>query len=89
MNIYKKSIIFWGGSGYPNFMNPFEYGKQLLDKSFPKRIGTLTQTKPKIHRGSRYAPPSTSSLDTLKKAGANRVKFPFLFFDSFPYENMP
>ena len=30
-------------------MNPFENGKLLTDKSFPKRIRTLTQTKPKIH----------------------------------------
>ena len=31
-----KSIIFWGGSGHPNFMNPFEYGESFLDKLFPK-----------------------------------------------------
>ena len=37
-------------------MNPFEYDKWLPDKSFPKRIGPITQTKPKIHRGGRYAP---------------------------------
>ena len=23
----EESIIFWGGSGHPNFMNPFEYDK--------------------------------------------------------------
>ena len=34
-----------GGSGHPNFMNPFEYGKSSLDKLF-KRFGTKTQTKP-------------------------------------------
>ena len=50
-------IIFWGSSGHSNFMNPFEYGKSFLDRLFPKRFGTLTETKPKIHRGGRYAPP--------------------------------
>ena len=35
-----------GGSGQPNFMNPFEYGKSFLGKLFPKRFGTLTETKP-------------------------------------------
>ena len=35
----KKSNIFlggWGGSGHPNFMNPFKYGKSFLDKLFTK-----------------------------------------------------
>ena len=40
----RKVNNFLGGSGHPNFMNPFEYDKQLPDKSFPKRIGTLTKT---------------------------------------------
>ena len=40
-----------GGSGLPNFMNPFVNGKLFPDKSFPIRFGTLTQTKLQIHRG--------------------------------------
>ena len=66
--IRKVNHFFGGGSGHPNFMNPFEYGKTFIDKLFPKRFGTLTQTKPYIHRGDRgggrYAP--RLSLDTLK-----------------------
>ena len=34
------SQTFFGGF-WANFMNPFEYGKSLKDKSHPKRIGTL------------------------------------------------
>ena len=34
----KKSIIVLGGSGHPNFMNPFENSKSFLDKLFPKKI---------------------------------------------------
>ena len=41
-----KSQLFLGGSGHPNFMNPFEYGKSFLDKLFTNRFGTITQTKP-------------------------------------------
>ena len=37
---------FLEGSGHPKFMKPFEYGKSLSDKSFPKWIGTLSQPKP-------------------------------------------
>ena len=44
MKNYKSQSFFRGGSGHPNFMNLFEYGK--------KRFGTLTQTKPKVHRGA-------------------------------------
>ena len=43
---WKKSIIVWGGSGHPYFMNLFETGQSFLDQLFPKRIGALTQTKP-------------------------------------------
>ena len=32
----EKSIIFWVGSGYQYFMNPFEYDKGLPDKSTTK-----------------------------------------------------
>ena len=41
-----KSKTFLEGSGHPNFMNPFEYGKSLPYKSFPKWIGTVTPTNP-------------------------------------------
>ena len=41
---------FLEGFGHPNLMNPFEYGKSLPGKSFPKRIGTLTPPNPKIFR---------------------------------------
>ena len=40
-------------------MDPFEYGKSFHNKSYPKRIGTLSPPDPKI--------------DTLKLAGPNRV----------------
>ena len=46
-----KVKLFLEGSGHPNFMNPFEYGKSFLGKSFPKKIGTLTPPNPKIFRG--------------------------------------
>ena len=52
---WAKSQSFLGCSGHPNFMIPFECDKWLADKSFPKRIGTLTQTKPKIHRGVSFS----------------------------------
>ena len=69
-----KLIIFGGDSGHPNFMNPFEYDKWLPGHSFPKRIGTLTHTKPKIHRGAEMPPPNPPrSLDALTWAGPNRV----------------
>ena len=29
---------FWGGSGHPNFMSQFEYGKSFLDNLFTKRF---------------------------------------------------
>ena len=48
---FQKSNIFLEGSGHPKFMNPFEYDKSLLGKSFPKGIGTLTPPNPKIFRG--------------------------------------
>ena len=32
------------GTGHPNFMNPFEYGKSFIGKLFPK--GSGIQTKP-------------------------------------------
>ena len=51
-----KQFQWWKHSGHPNFINPFEYDKWLPDKSSPKRIGTLTQTKPKIHRGEDMPP---------------------------------
>ena len=43
-------LLFLGGwgSGHPNFMNHFEYGKSFLDKLFTKRFGTITQTKPPL-----------------------------------------
>ena len=50
------------GSGHPNFMNPFVYGKSLLGKSFPKRIGTLTLPNPKIFRGGTMCPPPRSLI---------------------------
>ena len=31
---------------FSSFLNPFEYGKSSLDKSYTKRFGTITQTKP-------------------------------------------
>ena len=39
---FQKSNIFLEGSWHPNFMNPFEYGKSCLGKSFPTRIGSKT-----------------------------------------------
>ena len=39
---FQKLNIILEGSWHPNFMNPFEYGKSYLGKSFPIRIGTLT-----------------------------------------------
>ena len=54
---FQKSKTFLEGSGHPNFMNPFVYGKSLLGKSFPKRIGTLTLPNPKIFRGGTMCPP--------------------------------
>ena len=54
---FQKSNIFLEGSGHPNFMNPFEYGKSFLGKSFPKKIGTLTPPNPKIFRGGTMCPP--------------------------------
>ena len=49
---FQKSNIILEGSRHPHFMNPLEY------KLFPKRFGTLTQTKPQIFGGvvGRYAP---------------------------------
>jgi len=47
-NKSSKVKNFFGGFGHPNFMNHFVYGKSLLGKSFPKRIGTLTLPNPKI-----------------------------------------
>ena len=38
-------------------MNPFEYGKSLIGKSFPKRFGTLTPPNPKLFCGGHNAPP--------------------------------
>ena len=38
-------------SWHPNFIDPFECGKSFHNKSFPKRIGTLTPPKLKIIRG--------------------------------------
>ena len=38
-------------------MNPFEYGKSFQDKSFPKRIGTLTPPKPHILGEGIMSPP--------------------------------
>ena len=49
---FQKSNIFSEGSGHPKFMNPFEYDKSFLGKSFPKRIGTLTPPNPRIFRGN-------------------------------------
>ena len=46
---------FLEGFGHPNLMNPFEYGKSLPGKSFPKRIGTLTPPNQKIFRGHHVA----------------------------------
>ena len=43
---FQKSNIILEGSRHPNFMNPFEYGKTLHNKSFTKRIGTLTPPNP-------------------------------------------
>ena len=54
---FQKPKTFWEGSGHPNFMNAFVYGKSLLGKSFPKRIGTLSPPNPKILRGHICAPP--------------------------------
>ena len=52
----KSNIVLEGGSGHPNFMNPYEYGKSFLRKLFPKRIGTLTPPRPKIFRGDPRIP---------------------------------
>ena len=51
-----KSETLLEGSGHPNFMNPFEYGKLLKGKSFLKRIGTLTPPNPKIFRRGHNVP---------------------------------
>ena len=48
MRIKIKSNIILEGSRHPNFMNLFEYGKLFHNKSFPKRIETLTPPNPKI-----------------------------------------
>ena len=56
-------------------MNPFEYGKSFHNKSYPKRIVTLTQQNPRIFRGgTMFPPPPPQSLDTLKEARVNRVE---------------
>ena len=58
MKNLKSQSFFGGGSGHPNLMNPFEYDKWLPDKSFPKRIETLTQTKPNPkYRWGQTCPP--------------------------------
>ena len=54
---FQKLNIILEGSWHPNFMNPFEYGKSCLGKSFPTRIGTLTLPNPKIFRGGTMCPP--------------------------------
>ena len=41
------------GSRHPNIMNPSEYGKSFQNRSFPKRIGTLTQTSLMIFGGAQ------------------------------------
>ena len=55
----KNQSIIWGGGGegsvHPNFIS--------------KKIGTLTQTKPKIYRGEQICP-----LPRSNRAEANRVK---------------
>ena len=58
-----------GASVHPNFMNPFEYGKSFHDYFFPKRFGTLTQTKPKKNREGRYAPPPLGLLIRSNQPG--------------------
>ena len=40
--------IIFEGSRHPNFLNPFELGQSFIGKWFPKRIGTLTPSNPKI-----------------------------------------
>ena len=49
-HISNSNTIF-EGSRHPNFMNPFEYVKSFHNKSFPTRIGTLTQPNTSIFRG--------------------------------------
>ena len=44
----RKSNIILEVSRYPNFTNPFELGQSFIGKWFPKRIGTLTPSNPKI-----------------------------------------
>ena len=75
------------GSGHPNFMNPFVYGKSLLGKSFPKRIGTLTLPNPKIFRGGHNVPPSRIP-DISKLAGPDRVKISFFYAFPKPRESI-
>ena len=56
---FQKSNIILEGSRHLNFMNPFEYGKSLIGKSFPKRFGTLTPPNPKLFWGGTMClPPS-------------------------------
>ena len=63
MKNYKSQVHRFLGRGLEvNFLNPFENGKTFQDKLFPKRFGTLTQTKPQIHMGGQ------------KWAGENRAK---------------
>ena len=56
MKNYKSQVHRFLGRGLEvNFLNPFENSKTFQDKLFPKRFETLTQTKPEIHKGDRYA----------------------------------
>ena len=41
-----SKVKHYFGSWHPNFMNSFEYGKSLNNKSYPKRFGTLIPLYP-------------------------------------------
>ena len=76
---YKKNRPtkqFKASSRHPNFMSPFEYVQSFHNKSFPKRIGTLTPPNPKIFRGTQCAPPPLvlAAIFLSKKSGGKKLK---------------